>query len=109
MGVPATAELLNLSLTQSLVFVCLFAACGVVVVVYNVSQVYVNGLWVGSHEGGYDSFSCSIADALEVWVCTNARLPFRKKAHTGRAKRALWPFETMLGLVGSISKWSKVP
>ncbi len=28
------------------------------------ADVYVNGLWVGSHEGGYDSFSFPIADAL---------------------------------------------
>jgi hypothetical protein len=28
------------------------------------ADVYINGLWVGSHEGGYDSFSFPIADAL---------------------------------------------
>ena len=28
------------------------------------ADVYVNGLWVGSHEGGYDSFSFEISDAL---------------------------------------------
>ncbi len=28
------------------------------------ADVYVNGLWVGSHEGGYDAFSFEISDAL---------------------------------------------
>ena len=28
------------------------------------ADVYVNGLWVGSHEGGYDAFFFPIADAL---------------------------------------------
>ena len=28
------------------------------------ADVYVNGLWVGSHEGGYDAFSFEISEAL---------------------------------------------
>lgn len=28
------------------------------------ADVYVNGLWVGSHEGGYDAFSFEISDTL---------------------------------------------
>jgi hypothetical protein len=31
-------------------------------------DVYVNGLWVGSHEGGFDAFSFRISEALELRV-----------------------------------------
>jgi beta-galactosidase/beta-glucuronidase len=36
------------------------------------ADVYVNGLWVGSHEGGYDSFSVIIADSLQLDTDTGA-------------------------------------
>eukprot|EP01047_Picozoa_sp_COSAG01_P005482 COSAG01_NODE_188_length_22632_cov_15.284915_9_plen_1110_part_00 len=74
--------------------------------------VYVNGVWVGSHEGGYDAFTLEISDALhsgdnEVFVAVfdpsnSGSQPFGKQRDTSRYAPAGDTYSPVTGIWQSV-------